>query len=350
MSAMKSTSALSKIFLRTFLENYKQNALPTCYRCLSSAAPNSKQSWTDKYKTKKKKIREKSEHVTVNQHAVFANNETSLKHIKVYGFDYDYTLASYKQELHSLIFRLGKDALVHKYKYPKDILKFEYSAEFAVRGLHYDIRKGLLMKLDSFHNIQLGTVYRGMQKVSDEEVIKLYDGTHVALESMNTFYGLNRPRELSCKSYTLKIGSVVGVMDGNGPRELSCKSYTLKIGSVVGVMDGNRPRELSCKSYTLKIGSVVGVMDGKSTSLSPRSNRSLAACHLEVTEVCQPVTVTEVWQPVTLISLPACHLEVTEVWQPVTLKLQKSASLSPRSNRSLAACHLEVTEVCQPVT
>ena len=59
---------------------------------------------------------EKSEHVTVNQHAVFANNETSLKHIKVYGFDYDYTLASYKQELHSLIFRLGKDALVHKYK------------------------------------------------------------------------------------------------------------------------------------------------------------------------------------------------------------------------------------------
>ncbi|CAG2232353.1 5'-nucleotidase domain-containing protein 3,5'-nucleotidase domain-containing protein 2 [Mytilus edulis] len=190
MSAMKSTSALSKIFLRTFLENYKQNALPTCYRCLSSAAPNSKQSWTDKYKTKKKKIREKSEHVTVNQHAVFANNETSLKHIKVYGFDYDYTLASYKQELHSLIFRLGKDALVHKYKYPKDILKFEYSAEFAVRGLHYDIRKGLLMKLDSFHNIQLGTVYRGMQKVSDEEVIKLYDGTHVALESMNTFYGL----------------------------------------------------------------------------------------------------------------------------------------------------------------
>lgn len=31
-----------------------------------------------------------------------------------------------------------------------------------------------------------------MQKVSDEEVIKLYDGTHVALESMNTFYGLVR--------------------------------------------------------------------------------------------------------------------------------------------------------------
>jgi hypothetical protein len=47
---------------------------------------------------------------------VFANNEISLEEIGVYGFDYDYTLASYTQELHSLIFRLGKDVLVHKYK------------------------------------------------------------------------------------------------------------------------------------------------------------------------------------------------------------------------------------------
>jgi len=29
-----------------------------------------------------------------------------------------------------------------------------------------------------------------MQKVSDEEVKSEYEGTHVALESMNTFYGL----------------------------------------------------------------------------------------------------------------------------------------------------------------
>jgi hypothetical protein len=32
-------------------------------------------------------------------------------------------------------------------------------------------------------------IYRGMQKVSDEEVKSEYEGTHVALESMNTFYG-----------------------------------------------------------------------------------------------------------------------------------------------------------------
>ena len=33
-------------------------------------------------------------------------------------------------------------------------------------------------------------IYRGMQKVSDEEVKSEYEGTHVSLESMNTFYGL----------------------------------------------------------------------------------------------------------------------------------------------------------------
>lgn len=45
---------------------------------------------------------------------------------------------------------------------------------FAIRGLHYDIEKGLLLKLDSFLQIQLGTVYRGLTAVSDAEVLRLY--------------------------------------------------------------------------------------------------------------------------------------------------------------------------------
>lgn len=50
----------------------------------------------------------------------------------------------------------------------------EYIPGFAVRGLHYDIEKGLLLKLDSFLQIQLGSVYRGRTKVPDHEVLKLY--------------------------------------------------------------------------------------------------------------------------------------------------------------------------------
>lgn len=40
--------------------------------------------------------------------------------------------------------------------------------------LQYDIEKGLLLKLDSFLQIQLGTVFRGITPVPDDEVLKLY--------------------------------------------------------------------------------------------------------------------------------------------------------------------------------
>ena len=32
--------------------------------------------------------------------------------------------------------------------------------DLCFRGLHYDVEKGLFLKVDSFHQIQLGTVYR----------------------------------------------------------------------------------------------------------------------------------------------------------------------------------------------
>ncbi|CAG5122824.1 unnamed protein product, partial [Candidula unifasciata] len=76
-----------------------------------------------------------------NPEAIFANNELSLANIEIYGFDYDYTLATYTPELHKLIFTLGRDALVNKLRYPEGILELEYDSEFAVRGLHYDIKK-----------------------------------------------------------------------------------------------------------------------------------------------------------------------------------------------------------------
>lgn len=53
--------------------------------------------------------------VQINPNAIFANNETSLSEIDIYGFDYDYTLACYKPELHYLIFKLGQEALIQKY-------------------------------------------------------------------------------------------------------------------------------------------------------------------------------------------------------------------------------------------
>ncbi|XP_068614608.1 5'-nucleotidase domain-containing protein 3-like [Brachionichthys hirsutus] len=126
---------------------------------------------------------------SVNPDTIFANNEMSLRDIEIYGFDYDYTLAFYSRHLHTLIFNIARDILVTKHRYPEDLRKYEYIPNFAVRGLHYDVQKALLMKIDAFHYIQLGTVYRGLQPVPDEEVIAMYDGCHVPLEIMSDFYG-----------------------------------------------------------------------------------------------------------------------------------------------------------------
>ncbi|MGH0115674.1 UNVERIFIED_CONTAM: hypothetical protein FKN15_037997 [Acipenser sinensis] len=125
----------------------------------------------------------------LNPDAIFANNEMSLEDTEIYGFDYDYTLAFYSNRLHTLIFNIARDILIEEHRYPEGLRAYEYIPDFAIRGLHYDVQKALLMKIDAFHYIQLGTVYRGLHPLSDKEVIAMYEGSHVPLEQMSDFYG-----------------------------------------------------------------------------------------------------------------------------------------------------------------
>uniref|UniRef100_A0AAY4DEJ2 5'-nucleotidase domain-containing protein 2 n=1 Tax=Denticeps clupeoides TaxID=299321 RepID=A0AAY4DEJ2_9TELE len=96
----------------------------------------------------------------LNPSNIYANNEVNLAEVDIYGFDYDYTLALYSNALDAMIYDTARDFLVKHYK---GISKYEYIPNFTARGLHYDIQKGLLMKIDAFHYIQLGTVYREMK-------------------------------------------------------------------------------------------------------------------------------------------------------------------------------------------
>lgn len=126
----------------------------------------------------------------LNSSTVYANNEVCLGDIMIYGFDYDYTLALYSNAIHAMIFNTARDILIEQYKYPEGLRSYDYLPNFAVRGLHYDINKGLLMKIDAFHYIELGTVYRGLKPVPDEEVLQLYHGTnHIPLNHVSGFYG-----------------------------------------------------------------------------------------------------------------------------------------------------------------
>jgi hypothetical protein len=73
-------------------------------------------------------------------------------------------------------------------QYPEKIADLEYREDFAVRGLHYDIEKGLLLKLDSFLQIQLGAVYQGLHPVPDDEVLRLYKNRIIPIAYVETPY------------------------------------------------------------------------------------------------------------------------------------------------------------------
>ncbi|KAI9296886.1 HAD-superfamily hydrolase [Neoconidiobolus thromboides FSU 785] len=121
----------------------------------------------------------------LNPNGVFCHNEVNLDFIQTYGFDYDYTLANYTQELPKKIFTMLRDMLVLRMGYPKALLEFNYDPSFAVRGLHYDVKTGYLMKVDAYHNIQLNTVYFGKQPIKDiNTIIELHNGTHISPKYM----------------------------------------------------------------------------------------------------------------------------------------------------------------------
>ena len=148
-----------------------------CSRLVKISAPSQQYSsnslWTD-YDQAKNWLSCKKLPADIDPHAVFCNNQIDLQEVEVYGFDYDYTLASYKKGVEYLIHDIARENLVSQYGYPHGIGKIVYDPQFAIRGLHYDVEKGLFLKVDSSHQIQLGTVHRGRDKLTDKEVLSLY--------------------------------------------------------------------------------------------------------------------------------------------------------------------------------
>uniref|UniRef100_A0A669DII6 5'-nucleotidase domain containing 2 n=1 Tax=Oreochromis niloticus TaxID=8128 RepID=A0A669DII6_ORENI len=131
----------------------------------------------------------------LNSSTIYANNEVNLAEVDIYGFDYDYTLAQYSNALNTMIYNKAREFLIEHFKYPEGIRKYDYLSNFAVKSfkLHFNHCRsiiGLLMKIDAFHYIEPGTVYRGLSPVPDEEVLQLFGGTfHVPLQQDSGFYG-----------------------------------------------------------------------------------------------------------------------------------------------------------------
>jgi hypothetical protein len=75
---------------------------------------------------------------------VFANRQLDMNKISAIGFDYDYTLASYKTALQHFIYDEAKYYLLVEGGYPEQLADLKFEKDFAVRGLTFDRRTGML--------------------------------------------------------------------------------------------------------------------------------------------------------------------------------------------------------------
>ena len=103
---------------------------------------------------------------------VFANRNLRMSAVELIGFDMDYTLAQYHQEVERLAIRLTIQSLVRSYGYPPEIAAFEYDPGFAIIGLTVDKRYGNLLKMDNHRHIS--RVFHGLRKVEKPERRELY--------------------------------------------------------------------------------------------------------------------------------------------------------------------------------
>ncbi|GLD92178.1 hypothetical protein PINS_up000711 [Pythium insidiosum] len=118
-----------------------------------------------------------------NANEVFANNHLRLANIDVVGFDYDYTLCHYTEELQRLIYGMARDYLIKKYRYPGGMESLTFDPTFAIRGLTIDKEKGLLCKISSHQKLCYTGVYRGRHRLSREEIMHLYEGSrHISIQ------------------------------------------------------------------------------------------------------------------------------------------------------------------------
>uniref|UniRef100_A0A3Q4M261 5'-nucleotidase, cytosolic II, like 1 n=1 Tax=Neolamprologus brichardi TaxID=32507 RepID=A0A3Q4M261_NEOBR len=131
-------------------------------------------------------------------HRVFVNRSLTLENIKCYGFDMDYTLATYKSpDYESLGFEQIRDRMV-SIGYPHEILRYKYDPSFPTRGLVVDTTYGNLLKVDSNGNIlkQLNTVKKYIHKYYPNMFIQRDDTDRFYI--LNTLFNLSETYLYAC--------------------------------------------------------------------------------------------------------------------------------------------------------
>ena len=108
---------------------------------------------------------------------IFANSYTDLGKIDIVGFDYDYTLVTYKEEMLGLIYDMSLKRLVMERQYPFQMLddkKMKFDPRFSIRGLAVDKETGWICHLSYTHKVAVA--WEGREKVTSSRLFEEYRG------------------------------------------------------------------------------------------------------------------------------------------------------------------------------
>lgn len=105
---------------------------------------------------------------------VFANNYVNVGKIDTVGFDYDYTLVTYTEELLELIYEKALARLVGQRQYPSEMLEagLAYDPFFSIRGLAVDKEKGWITHLSYTHKVAVA--WEGREKLPTSRLFQEY--------------------------------------------------------------------------------------------------------------------------------------------------------------------------------
>jgi len=108
--------------------------------------------------------------------SIYANTYVDFGNIDTVGFDYDYTLVHYTEELLTLLYSMALARLVDDRHYPIDMLSsgLQYDPFFSIRGLAVDKETGWICHLSYTHKVAVA--WEGREKVSTARIFKEYRG------------------------------------------------------------------------------------------------------------------------------------------------------------------------------
>eukprot|EP01082_Thalassiosira_pseudonana_P009026 g8125.t1 g8125 contig27:241718-243970(+) len=112
----------------------------------------------------------------VEQESVYANSYVDLGKVDTVGFDYDYTLVTYTQQLLELIYDMALKRLVEEKEYPREMLEsgLRFDPFFSIRGLAVDRENGWICHLSYTHKVAVA--WEGRHRVPRPRLMAEYSG------------------------------------------------------------------------------------------------------------------------------------------------------------------------------